>query len=288
MRERDGQWLFALKANRPLVLAEVKRFLADPATLVERHTTTDADHGRIEVRRHTVSHDVAWLLFDRRYPNEPARDAPTGDLGGVSVDLATAVAGHLGVQLDLVPYANPARYAESLAREIPWDVGFAARDLARGEFLDFSPNFMEVDNVFLVPAGSRLIRASEVDQRGIRVAAPQGSAPDLFLTRTLRNAEVVRVPGGADQAMEALASGRADAYGENAHLLHGVMERLPTGARILDGRFNVVQMAVAVPKGRDQAGMDHLVRFMAQAKREGIVARAIERAGLRGVHVAPD
>ena len=72
VRERGGQWLFALKANRPLVLAEVGRFLADPASPVERHTTTDADHGRIEVRRHTVSHDVAWLLSDRRYPNEPA------------------------------------------------------------------------------------------------------------------------------------------------------------------------------------------------------------------------
>jgi hypothetical protein len=157
------------------------------------------------------------------------RDAATGNLGGVSVELATALAGHLGVPLEPVPYANPARYAESLSREIPWDAGFAARDPARGEFLDFSPNFMEVDNVFLVPAGSRLTRASEVDRPGIRVAVPQGSAPDLFLTRTLRNAEVVRVAGGADQAVEVLASGRADAYGENAHLLHGVMGGSPRG-----------------------------------------------------------
>ena len=216
------------------------------------------------------------------------RDAATDHLGGVSVELATALAGHLGVPLEPVPYANPARYAESLAREIPWDAGFAARDPARGEFLDFSPNFMEVDNVFLVPAGSRLASASEVDQPGIRVAVPQGSAPDLFLTRTLRNVEVVRVPGGVDQAVEVLASGRADAYGENAHLLHGVMGRLSAGARLLEGRFNVVQMAIAVPKGRDPAGMELLTQFVAQAKRDGIVARAIERAGLRGVHVAPD
>ena len=216
------------------------------------------------------------------------RDPATGYLGGLSVELATALAGHLGVPLEPVPYANPARYAESLSREIPWDAGFAARDPARGEFLDFSPNFMEVDNVFLVPAGSRLARASEVDQPGIRVAVPQGSAPDLFLTRTLRNVEVMRVPGGVDQAVEVLASGRADAYGENAHLLHGVMGRLPAGARLLEGRFNVVQMVIAVPKGRDPAGMELLTQFVAHAKRDGTVARAIERAGLRGVHVAPD
>jgi predicted transposase YbfD/YdcC len=72
VRERGGEWLFALKANRPLVLAEVSAFLADPANPVERHTTTDAEHGRIETRRHTVSHDVAWLFSDRRHPDEPA------------------------------------------------------------------------------------------------------------------------------------------------------------------------------------------------------------------------
>lgn len=72
IKERGGDWLFALKANRPQVLAEVERFFADPATPVERHVTTDADHGRIEVRRHALSRDVAWLFSDRRYPNEPA------------------------------------------------------------------------------------------------------------------------------------------------------------------------------------------------------------------------
>lgn len=104
----------------------------------------------------------------------------------------------------------------------------------------------------------------------------------------MRNVEVVRVPGGADQAVEVLASGRADAYGENAHLLHGVMGRLPARARLLEGRFNVVQMAIAVAKGRDPAGMEILTQFVAQARRDGEVARAIERAGLRGVRVAPD
>ena len=154
--------------------------------------------------------------------------------------------------------------------------------------MDFSPTYMEVDNVFLVPTGLRLATAADVDRAGVRVAVPRGSAPDLFLSRTLRNAEVVRVPGGAEAAVEVLASGRADAYGENAHLLHGVMARLPAGARILDGRFDVVRMAIAVPKGRGAAGLDHLGRFVADAKRDGTVARAIERAGLRGVRVPPD
>ena len=71
VRERGGEWLFALKANRPAVLAEVGRFFADPANPVGTHVTTDADHGRIEVRRHAVSTDAAWLSSGRRYPGEP-------------------------------------------------------------------------------------------------------------------------------------------------------------------------------------------------------------------------
>lgn len=216
------------------------------------------------------------------------RDAATGTLGGVSVEVARALADRLGVPLEPVPYANPARYAESLRGDIPWDAGFAARDPARGEFVEFSPTYMEVDNVFLVPPGSRLSAVADVDRAGVRVAVPQGSAPDLFLTRTLRNAEVIRVPGGTEAAVLVLASGRADAYGENAQFLHGVMARLPSGTRILEGRFNVVQMAIAVPKGRDAVGLDYLGHFIAEVKRDGTVPRAIGRAGLRGVHVAPD
>ena len=72
VRARGGEWLFALKANQPLMMAEVGRYFADPAAPVERHTATDAEHGRIEVRRHAVSHDVGWLFSDRRYPDEPA------------------------------------------------------------------------------------------------------------------------------------------------------------------------------------------------------------------------
>jgi polar amino acid transport system substrate-binding protein len=202
------------------------------------------------------------------------RDAATGAFGGVSVEVARALADRLGVPLEPVPYANPARYAESLRGDIPWDAGFAARDPARGEFVEFSPTYMEVDNVFLVPPGSPLLTARDVDRAGVRVAVPQGSAPDLFLTRTLRNAEVVRVSGGAEVAVDTLASCRADAYGENAHLLHGVMARLPPGARILEGRFNVVQMAIAVPKGRGRARL-------ARAGRRGDEAGRHRRAGDR-------
>lgn len=72
VREKGGDYLFALKANRPRMFADVAQFFADPRHGMVQHVTTDGDHGRIEIRRHQVSHDVGWLFSDRRYPDEPA------------------------------------------------------------------------------------------------------------------------------------------------------------------------------------------------------------------------
>src|SRR3954470_5053971 len=71
IKHRGGDWLFTLKANRPLQYAEVRAWFADPASRPDsEHTTTDADNGRMEVRRRTVSHDVSRMLSDRRHPDE--------------------------------------------------------------------------------------------------------------------------------------------------------------------------------------------------------------------------
>ncbi len=83
IQERGGDWLFTLKANRPAQHAEVATWFADPNARAEpEHTTTDADHGRAEVRRHAVSHAVDWMLSDRRHPDE-ARLPGLGMIGMV-------------------------------------------------------------------------------------------------------------------------------------------------------------------------------------------------------------
>src|ERR1044071_3895324 len=142
-----------------------------------------------------------------------------GELGGVSVELARALAAKFGLPIRLMPYDNPARYNESLDKN-EWDIGLAARDPSRAEYLAFSDVFMEVDNGYVARPGLSLKSADEVDRPGIRVAVAQGSAPDGFLTRNIKSAEIVRVPGGLGPAREALSDGRADVYGENVHLAH--------------------------------------------------------------------
>jgi len=169
-----------------------------------------------------------------------------GQLGGVSVELARALAAKINVPVRLIPYENPARYNDSLGKD-EWDIGLAARDPSRAQHLAFSDVFMEVDNGYVGRPGLPLKTVEEVDRPGVKLAVAQGSAPDGFLTRTIKNAEIVRLPGGLVPAREALSAGRADVYGENIHLAYRIAADL-AGATVLEGRFNVVQMSIAVPK----------------------------------------
>jgi polar amino acid transport system substrate-binding protein len=205
---------------------------------------------------------------------------PDGTLGGVSVAVARTLAAHLGVPIELKPYDNPARYNESLGTD-DWDIGLAARDPSRAEHLAFSATFMEVDNGYVARPGAAPTNADEVDRPGVKIAVAQGSAPHAVLQRLIKNAEIVPVPGGFAPAREALAAGKADVYGENLHLAYGIAEALP-GARVLPGRFNVVQMAIGVRK-RATAALATVDEFVNRMRSDGTVQKAISEAGLRGV-----
>ena len=212
------------------------------------------------------------------------KDPQTGELRGVTIALGKALAKRLGVPFEPVGYPNPAALVQSFGRN-EWDIAFLAVDPARARDVEFSPPYMVVDNTYLVPSGSKVESVEAVDQRGVRIAVPERSAPDLFLSRNLKAAEIVRVPGGADAAIEVLRSGRADAYAENAHMLSLYSGRLP-GSRVLQGRYTVIQHAIATPKGRPAAA-EFVKEFVDQSKRDGTVRDAIAQAGLRRTDVAP-
>ncbi len=144
---------------------------------------------------------------------------------------------------------------------------------------------MEVDNTYLVTANSMVTAVERADQAGVTIAVPERSAPDLFLSRSLKSAQVLRLPGGAEAAIEALRLGKADAYAENAHMLSLYADRLP-GSRVLEGRYTVIQHAVATPKGKAAASA-YMKTFIEEAKADGMVAEAIRAAGLRRTRVAP-
>ena len=161
------------------------------------------------------------------------KDPKSGELVGITINLGKALAQRLGVPFEPVGYANPAALVKSFGAN-EWDIAFLAFDPARAKEIDFSPPYMEVDNTYLVTATSKIASAEAADRSEVTIAVPERSAPDLFLSRNLKAAQILRLPGGADAALQALVSGKADAYAENAHMLSLYADRL-SGARVLEG-----------------------------------------------------
>ena len=211
------------------------------------------------------------------------KDSGSGELRGVTINLGKALAQRLGVPFEPVGYANPAALVKSFGTN-EWDIAFLAFDLARANDVDFSPPYMEVDNTYLVTSNSKVASVETADRSGVIIAVPERSAPDLFLSRNLKSAQVLRVPGGAEAAIQALTSGKADAYAENAHMLSLYADRL-SGARVLEGRYTIIQHAIATPKGK-AAAAEYVKTFVEEAKLNGTVAEAIRAAGLRRTRVA--
>src|ERR687891_291238 len=188
-----------------------------------------------------------------------------------------------GVAVAYVPFARPGELADAAGQGI-WDIGLIAAEPARAETIAFSPAYAEIEATYLVPAGSPLTTIEEVDRPGVRVAIAARSAYDLWLSRHLRYAELVR-SGSLDASFEQFVAEKLDALaGLRPRLLQDI-EKLP-GARILDGRFTAVQQAVGTAQG-NQAGARFLHDFVEDAKASGLVARLIERHHVRGLSVAP-
>jgi polar amino acid transport system substrate-binding protein len=123
-----------------------------------------------------------------------------------------------------------------------------------------------------------------VDKAGIRISVPERSAYELYLTRSIKNAELVRVKGG-DNAFKQFVDDKLDALAGLRPRLVTDHENLP-GSRILEGNFTAVQQAAGTPKGRS-AGARYLREFIEEVKESGRVAKAIEENGVRGLTVAP-
>ena len=219
----------------------------------------------------------------RGNPLSVTQDSGSGEMKGVGYDLGKELARRMGVPFEPVVYPS-SRALVAGAKSGQWDVAFLTVSAARAKEMDFTAPHVEIERGYLVPSGSSISTVADVDRPGIRVAVPEKGGSDNFLSRALKNAVVVRGAGDAG-ALELLKSGRADAFAANKATLFELLNRLP-GFRVLDSRFATDPVAMAIPKGRD-LGMAYARKFVEDAKSEGLVKAAIERAGIRGAVVAP-
>lgn len=212
-----------------------------------------------------------------------AKDPASGEARGIAVDLARELGRRLGVTIEIVPFDSAGKMADAVKSGV-WDVAFLAIEAERAAAIAFSAAYLEIESTYLVSAGSPLRTIADVDREGIRIAVSAKGGNDLFLSRTLKRAQLVRVPGSR-AAFKLFVADKLEAYAGLKPELVRYSNTLP-GSRVLDGRYTVVQQAVGTPKGHE-AGAKYLREFVEDVKASGLVAQFIEKNGVRGLTVAP-
>jgi polar amino acid transport system substrate-binding protein len=212
-----------------------------------------------------------------------ASRSASGELRGVSVDLVREAARRLGVPLELVPFNSAGTVVEAVkARQV--DLAFVAIDPVRAADMDYTAPYVIIEGAYLVREASALRRNEDVDRAGTRVVVGRGSAYDLFLTREIKAATLVRAPTSPAVTDMFLA--------QNLDVAAGVRQQLEAdarrvgGVRMLPGRFMVIEQAMGVPKGR-MAAQAWLSGYIEEMKASGFVAQALVRHGIEGAAVAP-
>ena len=213
-----------------------------------------------------------------------SQDAAGGRPTGVSIDLAQAFADRLGVTLELVVFETAAKSVDALGSGLA-DIGFFAIDPLRGEEIAFTAPYVLIEGSYLVRDDSPIQSNDDVDRAGHRVAVGQGSAYDLYLTRQLKHAQIVRAPS-APAVIDLFLEQQPEVAAGVRQLLVADAQRFP-GLRLLPGRFMVIRQAMATPKARGEAAATALRQFVEQMKANGFVADALARHGIKGAAVAP-
>jgi polar amino acid transport system substrate-binding protein len=217
-------------------------------------------------------------------------NAETKQPYGISVDLATELAKQLDVGLELVVFDTAAKSVAALSLEQA-DIGFFAIDPLRGKDIAFTAAYVLIEGSYMVPADSAIVANEEVDDPKHRVVVGKGSAYDLFLSRELKRAEIVRAPSSQTVVDLFVERGLDVAAGVKQQLemdLKRISKDKPTERlRLLPGNFMVIQQAMGVPKSRGEAAAAYLHNFVETMKSSGFVQSAMQRHGIKGASVAP-
>lgn len=211
------------------------------------------------------------------------RDPDGGDPRGVGAALARELARRLGVAVKFTTYETAGKLADAV-KEGAWDVAFLAIDPARATDIDFTDAYVHIEGTYLVANDSPLKRVADVDRKGMRIAVGLKTAYDLYLTREIKHAELVRSES-SKAAIDQFVAEKLDAVAGVRQPLDAVAKKT-AGYRVFPESFMVIRQASGVPKGRKNAAK-YLAAFIEEMKSSGFVARALKESGQPDVAVAP-
>jgi polar amino acid transport system substrate-binding protein len=211
------------------------------------------------------------------------KDPTTGEPRGIIIDLSVELAQRLGVPVEYVFYDSAGKMTDAITTGA-WDLAFLAVDPKRAAEISFTAPYIEIEGVYLVPAGSRILTIEDVDREGVRIAVGAKSAYDLFLTRNLKHAKLMRATT-FEETIDLFLTGKLEVLAGVKQPIVEAAAKIP-GSRVLEGRFMVINQASGVPKGHE-AGARYLREFIEEAKASGMVARSLKKSGVVGVSIAP-
>ncbi len=212
------------------------------------------------------------------------KDPATSEPKGISPDLARELARRLGVPLEMVVFESAGKVFDRVKSGV-WDVAFVGIEPVRAAEIEFTAPYVIIEVTYMVPVNSPLKTVADVDRAGVRIAVGRGSAYDLYLTRTLRNATLVRAEGGGGTALiAAFEKEKLEAAAAVRQVLEAYAKTHPD-VTVMQGRFMDLRQAMGTPKGRT-AGAKYLSAFVEDMKASGFVADALKRSN-QSATVAP-
>lgn len=211
-----------------------------------------------------------------------------GNPTGIAPDLGRVLGRILEVDVQMVPFPHPDKLCNAAGDNF-WDIALVGADPARAGKIDFTPAYCEIQATYMVPMLSKLRRVADVDQPGRKVAVKGSGAYDLWLSRNLQHAELVRAET-LDASYELFHNEGLDALAGLRPKLLSDLKKTSGTYRVLDEHFMAVQQAIGCIKTTDgnTAGIDFLSQFVEECKSKGLIQELIDRHNITGrLSVAP-
>lgn len=210
---------------------------------------------------------------------------PDGKItGGVAFELGKFIADKLGVSLAMTPYQNALSFTQSFGNG-EWDIAIGVKTPLVADKADFVQDLLFSDFLFVAGQGREFADAAEVDRPGVKIGVGKNSVSDQFLSKNLRSAELVHLPGG-EKSLEALQSGQVDVLAASASNVEQVAQRLP-GTKIVRTPFTSEVSMLILPKGRSSEARAKITEIANDAKKAGVIKKAIDQVGTTAVRPAP-
>jgi polar amino acid transport system substrate-binding protein len=217
-------------------------------------------------------------------PTSMVTDPKTGQIHGLTYELGRELAKRLGAPVEYVTFPKIADVVAAI-RDGKVDFTLTNASPARAEVVDFSQTVISVELGYLVPQGSPIASADQLDRPGLRIGVTKGGTSERTLSAKFKNATIVSADG-VKAGIEMIKRGEIDVYATNKAILSEMSDAI-AGSHILDGNWGQEHMAFAIPKGRDD-GMDTLKSFAHDVQANGLLAQFQQQAGLRGAVIQAD